>query len=311
MSETTQAEQLRPRAVVYLYTQTGQLREVAEALTAPMRAGGWDLRWVDVEPCETFPFPWPITRFFGVFAQAVDPEALVELVAPPHGFDAAPDELVIVASQVWYLAPSLPIRALVTRHPEAVRGRDVVSLVACRNMWYSAMIEMSELLRFAGARRVDVVAATDTRSSSTTLITTLRWLLTGRREPFLWFGRAGVGEDELARVTRVGQRIADSRRCPQDAAPVMPTLAAADLLAGKVFRHWARLVRSGQRFGSSVHAATVGAFVLGLAVAIVAGLPLIAFAALLGGTRFATFVRGFIYRRTFLSQSAPDAAVTR
>ena len=73
MSETSQAEQLRPRAVVYLYTQTGQLREVAEALTAPMTASGWDVRWVGVEPREAFPFPWPIGRFFGVFAQAVDP----------------------------------------------------------------------------------------------------------------------------------------------------------------------------------------------------------------------------------------------
>ena len=276
MSETSQAEQLRPRAVVYLYTQTGQLREVAEALTAPMTASGWDVRWVGVEPREAFPFPWPIGRFFGVFAQAVDPSALVELVVPPGGFDTAPDELVILACQVWYLAPSLPVRSLVTRHPEAVQGRDVITLVACRNMWYSAMVEMSQLLRRAGARRVDVVAATDTRPSSTTLVTTLRWLLTGRRGPFLRFGRAGVGDDELARVAQVGQRIANSRQCPQDAAPVMPALAAADLVAGKAFRRWGTVVRSARRFGSAVPTATLIGFVLGLAVAIVVGLPLIA-----------------------------------
>lgn len=312
MSETSQAEQLRPRAVVYLYTQTGQLREVAEALTAPMTASGWDVRWVGVEPREAFPFPWPIGRFFGVFAQAVDPGALVELVVPPGGFDTAPDELVILACQVWYLAPSLPVRSLVTRHPEAVQGRDVVTLVACRNMWYSAMVEMSQLLRRAGARRVDVVAATDTRPSSTTLVTTLRWLLTGRRGPFLRFGRAGVGDDELARVAQVGQRIANSRQCPQDAAPVMPALAAADLLAGKAFRRWGTVVRSGPRFGSAVPTATLIGFVLGLAVAIVVGLPLIAFAALVGGARFAASVRGFVYGRISFSQSAPnEVAVAR
>ena len=37
-----------------------QLREVAEALTAPLLARGWDIRWVDVEPRIAFPFPWPI-----------------------------------------------------------------------------------------------------------------------------------------------------------------------------------------------------------------------------------------------------------
>jgi hypothetical protein len=309
VSEATQAEQLRPRATVFLYTQTGQLREAAEALTAPMDAGGWDIRWVEVRPREAFPFPWPIRRFFGVFAQAVDPEGFVELVESAGGFATAPDELVILAYQVWYLAPSLPIRSLLTAHPEAVRERDVVSLIACRNMWYSAAVEASGLLRSAGARRVDVVAATDTRPSSTTLVTTLRWLLTGKRDPFLWFGRAGVGDDELARVAEVGQRIAKSQSCPLEAAPIVPTLAAADLLAGKVFRGWAGLVRSGRRIGPPVHAVTLGAFVLGLAVAIVVGLPLVALAALIGGARFAALVRRFVYRRISFGRTASDKAV--
>jgi hypothetical protein len=309
VSEATQAEQLRPRAVVYLYTQTGQLREAAEALTAPMDAGGWDIRWVEVRPREAFPFPWPIRRFFGVFAQAVDPEGFVELVEPAGGFATAPDELVILAYQVWYLAPSLPIRSLLTAHPEAVRERDVVSLIACRNMWYSAAVEASGLLRSAGAHRVDVVAATDTRPSSTTLVTTLRWLLTGKRDPFLWFGRAGVGDDELARVAEVGERIAKSQSCPQEAAPIVPTLAAADLLAGKVFRRWAGLIRSGRRIGPAANAATLGAFVLGLGVAIVVGLPLVALAALIGGVRFAALLRRFVYRRISFGRTASDRAV--
>jgi hypothetical protein len=309
VSEATQAEQLRPRAVVFLYTQTGQLREAAEALTAPMDAGGWDIRWVEVRPREAFPFPWPIRRFFGVFAQAVDPEGFVELVEPAGGFATAPDELVILAYQVWYLAPSLPIRSLLTAHPESVRERDVVSLIACRNMWYSAAVETSGLLRSSGARRVDVVAATDTRPSSTTLVTTLRWLLTGKRDPFLWFGRAGVGDDELARVAEVGERIAKSQSCPQEAAPIVPTLAAADLLAGKVFRRWAGLVRSGRRIGPAANAATLGAFVLGLGVAIVVGLPLVALAALIGGVRFAALVRRFVYRRISFGRTASDEAV--
>lgn len=288
---------LRPRAVVYLYTQTGQLQEVAEALTAPMQERGWDIRWVEVRPRESFPFPWPIGQFFGVFGRATDPGARVELVEPTGGFHTDADELVILAYQVWYLAPSLPIRSLVTAHPGAVRNRDVVSLIACRNMWYSAGIEMAGLLREAGARRVDVIAATDTRGSSTTLVTTLRWLLTGKRGPFLWFGRAGVGDDELTRVADVGRRIAESRPCPQDAAPVVPALAAADILAGHAFRRWARLVRFGRRSGPAAHAATLGAFVLSLAVAIVIGLPLVAVAALVGGAPAAALVRGYTYRR--------------
>ncbi len=258
-SEAVPAEQPPPRAVVYLYSQTGQLREVADALTAPLVARGWDIRWVDVQPRVAFPFPWPIRRFFGVFPAAVDPEALVELVEPAGGFDTEPEELVILAYQVWYLAPSLPIRSLLKAHPEAVRNRRVVSLIACRNMWYSAAIEVSGLLRSAGARRVDVVAATDTRRQSTTLVTTLRWLLTGRREPFLWFGRAGVGDAELARVAGVGamhRRVravsARSRR------PSCPPWLRRIFLPARCFVRWGATVRSARRFGALAQAASLG-----------------------------------------------------
>ncbi len=121
-SEALPAEQPPPRAVVYLYSQTGQLREVADALTAPLVARGWDIRWVDVQPRVAFPFPWPIRRFFGVFPAAVDPEALVDLVEPAAGFETEPEELAILAYQVWFLAPSLPIRSLLKAHPEACPG---------------------------------------------------------------------------------------------------------------------------------------------------------------------------------------------
>jgi hypothetical protein len=226
----------------------------------------------------------------------VDPEALVDLVEPAAGFETEPEELVILAYQVWFLAPSLPIRSLLKAHPGAVRDRRVVSLIACRNMWYSAAIEVGGLLRSAGARSVEVIAATDTRPQAITLVTTLRWLLTGRREPFLFFGRAGVGAAELARVAGEGQRIAESLQCSQDAAPIVPTLAAADLLAGKAFRRWGATVRSAGRLGAVAQAASLAIFVVGLGIGIAVGLPVLAGAALAGGARFDRRVTAFVRR---------------
>jgi len=304
VSEPSATAQHPPRAVVYLYSQTGQLREVADAWTAPLVASGWDVRWVDVEPRVTFPFPWPIRRFFGVFPAAVDPEALVELAEPAGGFDTEPEELVILAYQVWYLAPSLPIRSLVKTHPDSVRNREVVSLIACRNMWYSAAIEMAGLLQSAGARSVRVVTATDTQRQSTSLVTTLHWLLTGSREPFLWFGRAGVGDAELARVASVGRSVAESGECPQSAARVIPSLAAADLLAGTLFRRWGVTVRSVSRFGALARAASLAMFALGLGIGIVVGMPLVRCVALTFGARFDTAVSDFVRRRISFGEAA-------
>ena len=45
------------RAVVYCYTQTGQLREVTDVSTAPLVENGWTIRTVDVQPRVAFPFP--------------------------------------------------------------------------------------------------------------------------------------------------------------------------------------------------------------------------------------------------------------
>ena len=303
-SEVVSAEQDDPRAVVYLYSQTGQLREAADALTAPLADGGWDIRWVQVEPRVAYPFPWPVRRFFGVFPASVDPDSLVDLVEPAGGFRTDPDELVILAYQVWYLAPSIPVRSLLRSHPEVVRDRRVLSLIACRNMWYSAAIEVAGLLRSAGARNVGVIAATDTRPQATTLVTTLRWLIAGRRDPFLWFGRAGIGDGELARLADVGKLIGESRRCPQDTAPVVPVLASADLLAGMAFRKWGARVRSARRLGPIAHAAGLALFVFALAVGIVVGLPLVTCVALVGGRRFARAVEGVVRRRLSVTESS-------
>lgn len=299
----------RRRAVVYYYSQTGQLCEVADALTAPLHDAGWRVRWVAVQPRTPFPFPWPLRRFFGVFPDAVDPAASVRLIEPAGGFGSDPDELVIIAYQVWFLAPSLPARSLLTAHPEAVRDRSVISLVACRNMWYSAATEVAALLRDAGARRIEAVAATDTHRSATTLVTTLRWLLTGEREPFWWFHRAGVSDDELDRVTAVGEGLARTGRVSGDAAPVVPALAVADLLAGRVFRRWAAASRAARRLGPAGYGLSLVGFACALTVGILVGLPLIALVAAAGGTRFAAAVQRFLMSRASLGSGTGPKAV--
>jgi hypothetical protein len=140
-------------------------------------------------------------------------------------------------------------------------------------------------------------------------VTTLRWLLTGKREAFLRFGRAGVGDAELARVITVGRSIAEQRSCAVDTAPIVPTLAAADLLAGRLFRKWGAMVRSVGRFGAAAHAASLVMFVVGLAIGIVAGLPLIGGAALAGGARFEKWISGVVHRQiSFGGLTVPDAA---
>ncbi|MFD6890589.1 hypothetical protein [Streptomyces sp. NPDC059957] len=329
----------QPRVTVYWYSQTGQLLESVSAVTDPLEKAGWDVRKVEVTPREPFPFPWPVRRFFGVFAASVDPDGAPGItVRPPVAADDDAD-LVVFAFPVWYLAPALPMRALIGTEPKAFDGRAVIGLVACRNMWYSAAIEVQRLLQAAGGRYLGTIAAVDTASAGITFVTTMRWLLAGKREASWGFPRAGVGTDELDRLALLGERIAElaptqaelvpaqtelvstqaelaptqaeltptqaelateqgeppSRTASEEAladrvrdvlaahgaAPVNAPLAAADLLAGRVFRVWGRAIRAAGRRGEVQRTALTGVFVLWLTGAILAGLPAVVIARVL------------------------------
>ncbi|MBL7262260.1 hypothetical protein [Paractinoplanes lichenicola] len=276
-----------PRVTVYWFSQTGQLLESVSAVTDPLEKAGWDIRKVEITPRMPYPFPWPVRRFFGVFPASVDPAAAPEITArPPVPVDDDAD-LIVFAFPVWYLAPALPMRALVGAEPRAFAGRPVVGLVACRNMWYSAALEVRRLLEAAGGHYLGTIAAVDTASAGITFVTTLRWLLAGKREASWGFPRAGVPDPELDRLADLGELLAETDAsaeqvrtvlAAQDAAPVNPPLAAADLLAGRAFRFWGRGIR---RRGPAQRKALMGVFVLWLSGAIFAGLPVVVITRLL------------------------------
>ncbi|GAA0512642.1 hypothetical protein GCM10011581_03060 [Saccharopolyspora subtropica] len=247
-----------PRLRVYWYSQTGQLTDAVDAFVAPLVEAGWEIRWSQVRPRTAFPFPWSLRRFVGLVPDAVHPESTVEVEVVG---DDEPVDLVLFAFQVWYLAPSIPMRSVLAG-PQRFAGQRVIGLTACRNMWYSAALAVSRRVTARGARYLGTVAAIDDAPPLATFFTTMRWLLTGRRDPFWFFPRAGVGPAQLARVRAVGEKLAATARpgdadfddrvvqalAATDAAAVDPALATADLLASRVFRAWvavARAVRPG------------------------------------------------------------------
>ncbi|GAA3265654.1 dialkylresorcinol condensing enzyme [Dactylosporangium vinaceum] len=283
-----------PSIAVYTYSQTGQLDEVLSALLTPVEKAGARLTVVSVRPAAPYPFPWPVRRFFGIFPEAVDPAAAVPVTLDPPQRPAA--DLVVLGYQVWYLAPSIPVRSLLAAAPFA--GADVLTVVACRNMWYSAALEVHRLLTEGGARSIGTVAAIDAAPAPATFVTTLRWLLLGRREAFWRFPKAGVSDSELARLERLGEALAAAiiggepvaaALAPLDPAPVDVPIAAADLIAGRAFRVWGRLVRA--RTAPAARGLLLTAFVGTLAGAIVAGLPVLAATALVARRPLAAAVR--------------------
>ena len=273
------------RVLLVHFSQTGQLSRVARRLTSPLAAAG-DVELVEevLRPRSPYPFPWSLWGFLDAMPESVlmEPPALEPLsVRPDEHFD-----LIILAYQVWYLAPSGPIAAFLKSDSgkRLLRGRQVVTVIACRNMWLVAQEAVKRLIGEAGGRLRDNVVLTDPGSALATLITTPRWLLTGRRDAFLGLPPAGVAEDDIANADRFGQALLGALRTDRERGdmPMLAGLGAARVDARLIFSEravhrafslWSRLIRLGGPRGSISRVPLLAAFGLYLVAMLIVVVP--------------------------------------
>ncbi len=273
------------RVLVVHFSQSGQLARVARQLVSPL-AEAADVELVEevLRPSGPYPFPWPFWRFLDVMPETVllQPPALEPLsVRADEPFD-----LIVLAYQVWYLAPSGPMTAFLKsqtgRH--LLRGRPVVTAIACRNMWLVAQEAVKQLIQEAGGQLRDNVVFTDRGSALTTFITTPRWLLTGRRDAFWGMPAAGVAEEEIANADRFGRALVSALRAnrERDHAPMLSGLGAASVdprlifseRAGRrAFSAWSRLIRLGGPPGALGRAPLLALFCVYLVAMIITIVP--------------------------------------
>ena len=273
------------RVLVVHFSQTGQLTRVVRRLLSPLAEAG-DMQLVEevLRPRRPYPFPWPLWRFFDLMPETVllHPPALEPLsVRPDERFD-----LVVLAYQVWFLAPSGPITAFLKSEAgrRLLGGCPVVTVIACRNMWLTAQETVKRLVGEAGGRLRDNVVFCDPGSTLATLITTPRWLLTGRRDGFFGLPPAGVAEADIAGADRFGQALLNALRADREraAAPMLAGLGAArvdprliisERAGSRAFALWSRLIRLGGPPGASARIPLVALFVVYLATMVFIALP--------------------------------------
>jgi hypothetical protein len=195
-------------------------------------------------------------------------------------------DLVILAYQVWYLAPSGPMTAFLKSETgkRLLRGRPVVTVIACRNMWLLAQETVKRLIQEAGGRLLDNVAFTDQGGTLATFVTTPRWLLTGRRDPFWGLPAAGVAEEEIANADRFGLALLNALRADRErehapmlsglgAARVDPKLILSERAARRAFSAWSRLIRLGGAPGSIARVPMLALFSVYLVAMILTVVP--------------------------------------
>lgn len=202
-----------PTITVFYYTQTGQALDIARSLCAPLAKAGYHVVEREIRPVTPYPYPWSSEAFFQVF-----PESRLGIACPIEpvdlGGEAADADLVVVAGQSWYLSLSTPLHAFF-QSPDVrayLRGRPVVFINGCRNMWVMTQRDVRRYLREAGARYVGFIELHDKAPNLVSVLTIIRWLFRGRKEASRWLPAAGVSPRDVAGADRFGRILLDALR---------------------------------------------------------------------------------------------------
>jgi hypothetical protein len=187
------------------------------------------------------------------------PETVAHLPAPVQPLPPEETEqeydLVILGYQPWFLNPSQPITAfLQSDGAQLLKGKPVVTVVGCRNMWLHAQEKVKEYIGKAGGRLVGNIVLSDTHTNLVSLLTIIRWAFKGQKKAQGLLPDAGVQTIEILNARRFGlpllyhltdNNLIDLQRALLDlgAVPLNTGLVVLEQRGIRNFRFWAKYIR--------------------------------------------------------------------
>lgn len=274
------------KVLVIYYSQSGQQLSILQSLVKPLIALGHQIHIERIEPVEKYPFPWSAYTFFNAFPETFNQKPLALERLSEKAFE--PYDLVIVGYQPWFLTPSRPISAFLQSDDakRILKDKPVVTILGCRNMWLGAQEKVKQKLLDVQARLIGHIALADRSGNITSLITILRWMLTGNKEAFLFFPSAGVARQDIEHASKFGECIGDalmtgdfdslqSELNQNGAIEVKPSLILLEKRGQKGFTFWSRFISSGGALHSTGRKIRVYVFLYVLLPAIFVLSPLL------------------------------------
>ena len=247
-----QKEKNNKKILILYYSQSGQLTQILNAIRGGLRSEAIECDCQAITPVTPYPYPWTFYQFFNVFPESVLMDGCpVRPLALAEHYD-----LVILGYTVWFLSPSIPVVGFLRSEQarKLLRDTPVITVIGCRDMWLTAQEKMKRLLADLGARLLDNVVLTDQGKSIYTFITTPRWMLTGKKNAFWCFPKAGVAAEEIAAAARFGERLSQALAADAEkgegpllsglgAVNVAGKLIATERIAHRSFLVWSRLMK--------------------------------------------------------------------
>lgn len=244
---------MNKKILAICYSQTGQLADIIQNLTAPMIAAGADVEVLRVYPETPYPFPWTGKSFF---AQMPDCVLSVPTKLKPIQLKEQHYDLVILGYQAWFLSPSIPSNSIL-QDPQirnVIKNTPVVTVTGARNMWLSAMERLKVTLREAQANLVGNIALVDRHPNFISFVTIFHWMFAGKKDR-LWniFPVPGVAEEDIKHTAVFGEIIMrylssnqwnnlQNELLEHKAVVVKYNLMFIESKARKIFAIWAKII---------------------------------------------------------------------
>ncbi len=187
------------KILVVYYTQTGQLQSALKATLAPLeKDSSISVSYLQIQPKEAFPYPWTYMQFFDAFPETVN--GIPTELAP---FTINQDEnydLVVIAYQPWFLSICIPINSFLqtAEAKKLLKDKNVVTILACRNMWLNGQEKMKVHLKNLEAKLVGNITFVDPAANLVSLVTVFAFALGGVKDKFMGiFPKYGVSDTDL------------------------------------------------------------------------------------------------------------------
>ena len=196
---------MNSKVAVFYYTQTGQSLQVVQSICGPLVKAELTVIYKEIVPTESFPFPWSGRSFFQAF-----PESREAIPCDINQIDLQDIEdanAVIIVYPVWFLSVSIPTHAFF-QHPqiqEYLKGKPIITVTACRNMWLMAHRQAASYIETAGGKLYGHIVLQDRHHNLVSVLTIVRWLLYGKKEKNRLFPAAGVSDADIQNASVFGE----------------------------------------------------------------------------------------------------------
>src|SRR5690554_589287 len=169
----------------------------------------YEVDYYNIQPIQDYPFPWDNASFFGVFPDSFQ-QIPTAIKPPPEKVLQGDYDLIILAYQIWFLTPAIPINSFLksTYADQIIIGKKVVSVIGCRNMWAKAQHKMKQLIHNVGGELVGNVAFVDKHLNHISVITIVHWVMGGKKtRKFGVFPKPGVSDEDINGASKFGELI--------------------------------------------------------------------------------------------------------